>query len=426
MCDSVVAVGSETASRATLFAKNSDRMADECQPLLQFPESMYPPDAVVRCTHIEISQVAETYRVLGHSPWWVWGFEHGVNEHAVAIGNQTVFSKEPIEERPGLIGMDLVRLGLERGRTARESLEVIASLLESHGQGGAAFGLEAGGYHNSFMLADPDEAWVLETSNRHWAARRVALGSLSNHHSIGSDWDIGSRHLAAFASQQGWWTGTGRIDVASAYRNPNVPGRISEGRMRRSRELLEADRGHHDVGTLTRLLRDHLDGGPAWQPGSTPDDERHFTLCAHSEPIHWTTASVIAELPSERGDPWPIWISFATPCSGVFLPVYINGVIPAALAQGGKKYDPDSAWWAFKRLQDRAGADPGRHTLQLREGWSEFETAVETERIDVEKAARMQSRRGDGDGAAQLVTHFMDRTCARAIDRANELSDRIA
>ncbi|MGE4605646.1 MAG: C69 family dipeptidase, partial [Myxococcota bacterium] len=417
---------SETASRATLFAKNSDRQAGECQPLLQFPESSYPPDARVRCTHISISQVAETYRVLGHSPWWVWGFEHGVNEHAVAIGNQAVFSKEPIEEQPGLIGMDLVRLGLERGRTARESLEVIAGLIEAHGQGGAAFGLGAGGYHNSFMLAHAEEAWALETSNRHWAARRAGLESLSNHYSIGSDWEIGSRDLATFANRQGWWTAPGRINVAAAYRNPDVPARISEGRRRRSRELLESGRGHHDAETLKRLLRDHLEGGLAWQPGSTPDDERHFTLCAHSEPTHWTTASVVAELPSEPADPWPIWVSFATPCSGIFLPVYVDGVIPASLAQGGKHDSRDSAWWAFKRLQDKAGADSARHTLQLREAWSDFENRVELERVEVEQAAHARSQRGDRDAAAQLVTRFMDRTCARAIECANALSDRIA
>ncbi len=167
MCDSLVALGGDTTSGQTLFAKNSDRKPGECQPFLQFAEAHHPPGAKVACTHIEIPQVAETYRVMGHSPWWVWGFEHGVNEHGVAIGNHTVFSKEPLERRPGLIGMDLVRLGLERGRDAREALEVIATLIESHGQAGDAVAPGAGGYHNSFLLADPREAWILEASNRH-------------------------------------------------------------------------------------------------------------------------------------------------------------------------------------------------------------------------------------------------------------------
>ena len=171
MCDSLVATGAYTRNGATLFAKNSDRPHAESQPLLQFAEAVHPRGATVRCTHIEIPQVAETYRLLGHSPWWVWGFEHGVNEHGVAIGNQTVFSKEDVEEAPGLIGMDLVRLGLERGRDAREALEVIAGLLETYGQGGSAFAPDGGGYHNSFMIADPDGAWVMETSGRNWAAR---------------------------------------------------------------------------------------------------------------------------------------------------------------------------------------------------------------------------------------------------------------
>ena len=109
MCDSFVAVGSETAGGLTLFAKNSDRTGGECQPLLQFPEAWHPAGAKLRCTHIEIPQVAETYRVMGHSPCWVWGFEHGVNEHGVAIGNLTVFSNEAIEEGIGKTGCVLAR-----------------------------------------------------------------------------------------------------------------------------------------------------------------------------------------------------------------------------------------------------------------------------------------------------------------------------
>ena len=101
MCDSAVALAPETREGVTLFAKNSDRKAGECQPFVQFPAAHHAPGSTVQCTHTAIPQVAETYAVMGHSPWWVWGFEHGVNEHAVAIGNHTVFSNETVEDAPG-------------------------------------------------------------------------------------------------------------------------------------------------------------------------------------------------------------------------------------------------------------------------------------------------------------------------------------
>ena len=425
MCDSLVAGAAETSAGVTLFAKNSDRKSSECQAFLQFPEASHPPRASVRATHIEIPQVAETYRVMGHSPWWVWGFEHGVNEHGVAIGNQTVFSNEPLEPAPGLIGMDLVRLALERGRDAREALEVIATLVETHGQGGAAFAPDAPGYHNSFVLADPRENWLLETSNRRWLARRTSLGSLSNHFCVGSEWEIGSRDLEAFARAEGWWRGAGRLDAAAAYRDRRIPGRLSEGRLRRSRELLEAERGRHDVASMQRILRDHLDGGPAWRPGASVEDERYFTLCAHSEPLHWTTASLVAPLPADRSGPWPVWISFGTPCTGIFLPVYLDGVLPDELARGGGEPCADSAWWTFKRLQDAASADPQRLTPVLRAGWLALEREIAEEREDVERRARQAARMGERDRASGQVSDFMARCVAAALDRAEQLCERI-
>ncbi|HEY8153747.1 MAG TPA: C69 family dipeptidase [Myxococcota bacterium] len=426
MCDSLVAAAAETTAGITLFAKNSDRKSSECQTFLQFPEASHPPRSTVRATHIEIPQVAETYRVMGHSPWWVWGFEHGVNEHGVAIGNQTVFSNEPIEQAPGLIGMDLVRLALERGRDAREALEVIATLIETHGQGGNAFAQGAPGYHNSFLLADPQQAWLLETSNRRWVARRTQLASLSNHFCLAADWEIGSRDLEAFARAEGWWRGAGRLDVAAAYRDRAIPGRISEGRLRRSRELLAASRGRHDVASMQRILRDHLEGGSAWQPGASIEEEGYFTLCAHSEPLHWTTASLVAPLPADRSGPWPVWISFGTPCTGIFLPVYLDGTLPFPLARGGEEPDESSAWWAFKRLQDAASVDPQRLTPVLREGWSELEDQIEEERESVERRARQSARMGDRDRAAELVSDFMARSVEAALKRAGELRSRIS
>jgi len=426
MCDCLVAVGPATADGVTLFAKNSDRKALECQPFLQFPAAMHPPGSTVRCTHIEIPQVAETYRVMGHSPWWVFGFEHGVNEHAVAIGNETVFSKEPVEEKPGLIGMDLVRLGLERGRTAREALEVIATLLETHGQGGAAFSPDGSGYHNGFLLADPDESWVLQTSGRHWAARRVKLDGISNHISLGTDWEIGSRDLDSFARAAGWWMSAGRLDVATAYRNMGVPGRLSDGRLRRLREMLLRAQGQVDIGSMQMVLRDHMDGGPVLHPGATPDEDRFFTICSHNVVMGPTAASMIAPLPCERALPWPVWISFATPCTSVFIPVYLDGIIPAVLARGGPQPTDDSAWWTFQRLEVAAERDPERHTPVLREGWTEYEEWVESERVRVEASTAAQLRIGDGDKAAQLLSDFMARAAEEALKRADQLRARIA
>jgi dipeptidase len=425
MCDALVAAGDETADGVTLFGKNSDRHRGECQPLLQFAEASHTDKSKVRCTHIEIPQVAETYRVLGHSPWWVWGFEHGVNEHAVAIGNLTVFSNEPVEAAPGLIGMDLVRLALERGRSAREALEVIATLIESYGQGGSANAPGAEGYHNSFLLADAEEAWVLETSNRRWAARRARLDSCSNQYSLGDDWEIGSRDFESFARGQGWWRNHGRVNVAGAYRNRDVPASISEQRHQRSQQLLELGRGRHDVAGFARMLRDHGAGTLAWEP--TGDAARDFcsTLCAHSEPISWTTASLIAKLPADVEQPWPVWVSFGTPCTGVFLPVYLAGVIPAVFARGGEHDEPDSAWWAFEHLDSAAALDSARSTPALRAGWAAFEARIESERVRVEADAREEIAGGRLQRAAELLTEFMDRSVAAALERSRELREQL-
>ncbi|MDJ0866329.1 MAG: C69 family dipeptidase [Myxococcota bacterium] len=428
MCDCLVASGDQARGGVTVFAKNSDRPEHECQPFVQHAAACHAPGSRVRCTHVEIAQVAETYAVMGHSPWWVWGFEHGVNEHALAIGNLTVFSKEEIEARPGLIGMDLVRLGLERGRNAREALELIAALIETHGQGGSAFAPEAAGYHNAFVLADPHEAWLLQTSNRRWAARRTRRDALSNQLSLRSDWEIGSRDLESFAEAEGWWGGSGRLDVTSAYRNPHVPRRISEPRLRRSLELLERRAGELDAGAMIDMLRDHGEGGAVRRPGSTPDDEAYYTLCMHSEPVGTTTASLVAPLPAPTAGPWPVWISFGTPCTGIFLPVYLDGVIPAELARtdAAAGVAGESLWSAMKALQDAAAADFPRHTPALRDAWKELEARGEAERGEVEADVRRALAARDREAVRRLLTEFMARIWREAAERARELAAGLA
>lgn len=68
----------------------------------------------------------------------------------------------------------LRRLALERSTSAAMAVDIIAELLESHGQGGACSENEPDlTYHNSFLIADATEAWVLETAGKYWAAEQI-------------------------------------------------------------------------------------------------------------------------------------------------------------------------------------------------------------------------------------------------------------
>lgn len=68
-----------------------------------------------------------------------------------------------------------VRLGLERGTTAKEALDIIVSLLDEHGQGGNYYedAHSCHSFQSAYLLVDRDEAWVLETVGKYWAAERI-------------------------------------------------------------------------------------------------------------------------------------------------------------------------------------------------------------------------------------------------------------
>ena len=133
MCDTMVALGNSTRDGVTIFAKNSDRQPNEPHIMVRVPAADHGENAKVKCTYIEIDQVPHTYEVLLLKPSWIWGCEMGCNEFGLNIGNEAVFTKEPYGE-DALIGMDMVRLALERCKTSKEALMCIIKLLEEYGQ----------------------------------------------------------------------------------------------------------------------------------------------------------------------------------------------------------------------------------------------------------------------------------------------------
>src|SRR3954454_5718393 len=259
MCDTVVALGTATADGSVIFAKNSDREPNEAHQILALPRARHLPGTTTRCTYITIPQVEETYAVLLAKPFWIWGAEMGANEHGVVIGNEAIITRVSLDREPGLIGMDFIRLALERAATARAALDVITALLAAHGQGGNCGFTRPSFYHNSFLIADPHEAWVLESAGRQWAAERVqSVRAISNAISIGNRWDLASPGLVDYAVEQGWCTDPTTFDFGQAYSDPHNPRLVSGiDRQCRAMELLETHSGQITTATMMALLRDH-------------------------------------------------------------------------------------------------------------------------------------------------------------------------
>ena len=129
MCDTFVATASATGDGSIVFGKNSNREANEAQALEYHPNREYPPGARLRCTYIEIPQVPVTQAVLICRPFWMWGAEIGANASGLVIGNEAVWTREPLNRKGALTGMDMVRLALERAETAEQGVDIIAGLL---------------------------------------------------------------------------------------------------------------------------------------------------------------------------------------------------------------------------------------------------------------------------------------------------------
>ena len=160
------------------FAKNSDRFPNEAQYLEFYPHEIRQEETLL-LANAEIAQVKETNAILISRPSWTWGAEMGINEHDVVIGMTDAYTKGRYEKK-GLTGMDLTRLGLERGNSAREALDIMVKLISEVGVGGSN-SVDFNLYHNNcFLIMDKQDKYVLETANKHWAYKKCTQANLSD------------------------------------------------------------------------------------------------------------------------------------------------------------------------------------------------------------------------------------------------------
>jgi dipeptidase len=383
-----------------LFAKNSDRDPNEAQLLDWQPRRTHAPDATLRCTWIEIPEARETHAVLLSRPFWMWGAEIGANEHGVVIGNEAVFTKQPYA-KIGLTGMDLLRLALERAATAEAAVDVITQLLESVGQGGGC-GHEQRDltYHNSYLIADPGGAFVLETAGRRWAAERVTgTRTISN-----------ALTLGVFAREN----------------SDSLRSRVA-GAAARSACTLAAAKLASSPLDLAAALRSHGAGA-----GDAPRYRWHNgglnTPCVHAGgrlASSQTTASWLSDLTPDGVRHWAT--ATAAPCTSLFKPVRVGepldlGPVPT------DRFDAEALWWRHERLHRAVARDPERllplfakERDEIEARWlgdaltiSPAEAFAEADRRLEEWTARTLAARTDADLRPAFVRSYWAKRNARA------------
>ncbi len=361
MCDTLVAVH---PGRSVWLGKNSDREPGEVQVVERHPAARHRTGSSLRATHRSLPQAEQTHEVILSRPRWMWGCEMGVNTHGLAAGNEAVFTRFPVP-RSGLTGMDLQRLALERASTAVGALELIVELLDRYPQGGRMGERQRGmRYHSSFILADPSEAWVLETAGELWAAERVrGVRTISNVLTIGRRFDRVHPRAFAVARERGWCSSAKDFSFRRAF-GSSFYRRASGGEARRAltHASLTAAGDNLEARALAAALRDHGGRSPAagW---------RMEAPCAHASWLPTrragqTTGSMIARL--TPGAPPGVWMTgTSSPCLSVFKPV----------AWGREAPGDEDLWWRHERLHRltlgdyavrRAAFDTERDALEAR------------------------------------------------------------
>lgn len=321
MCDTMGAL----VAGGALFAKNSDRPVAEAQVFERYGRRAGGGE--LQAQYVCIPDRG-AFALVGSRPTWLWGMEHGVNEHRVAIGNEKVWTAEdPREVADALIGMDLVRLGLELGRTAGAAIGAMTELLERYGQGGVCDETFGDRYFSSFLVVDPAEVWVLETSGRRWNAQRMAPPARG----------------AAISN---------RIALRDEWRHPTAPTAHADRRLEVTHEAVCAS--DPSPASLAAALRDHGARPGELSPIPAPEygpDGSGVTVCMHVRGYQATAGSMIASLPADPAEPIRLWVALGAPCASVYVPVAGIDDVPSLLGDA-------EVWGRFDRLRQRAESDP--------------------------------------------------------------------
>ncbi len=378
MCDTFVALGNSTESGSVLLAKSADTEVNEAEQVVRYARRQYGEGALARITHRTIPQAAVTHQVILGRSFWAWGAELACNEHGVAVGNEAAFSNQQAEA-DGACCLDLCRLSVERGATAREAVEAVGAVVEAFGQGGNCQMMGNFPFDTGLLIADRHEAYVVNCAGKHWAARKVNdVMAISNRYQIADDWDLSSLEAGNGGKP------SFRERFADEAREEEVAALKRECR---ALELLEARKGAITTKDIADILRDVGEDPDAY---SIPDDELPSRICMHAGPFEarfWhATGAMITDASDDGVCVWMTATS-ATDLS-VFKPLFFDAEMPDTGPLPRGTYTEGSLWWKHEHLHRRAVADYHALKPAIRAAFDELEQEFFAEAPGMKKASR--------------------------------------
>jgi dipeptidase len=197
-----------------------------------YPAADHKPGDMCQVYHYEngkllgaIPEVPHTYSVVQF-----------MNEYQVAIGETTFGGLDSLSKQPGafLDYGSLMKIGLQRSKTAREMIKVITELVEQYGYASSG---------ESFSVSDANEAWIMEMIGKGryekgavWVARLIPDGYVSGHANHArittfplqktNNWNDSkqsvyhSADVVSFARKQGFYSGNDESFSFSDVYNP--------------------------------------------------------------------------------------------------------------------------------------------------------------------------------------------------------------
>ncbi|MBP0577944.1 C69 family dipeptidase [Labrys sp. LIt4] len=394
----------------------------------------------------EIPQVPETARHLRVSYSYYKGVpapltNGGLNEHGVAV--RDIWSSSRAElvamtpaDQTGPNYSDLACLVLERARSARQGVEIIADLIARHGYA------DYGG--NSHLIADAGEAWVvIEFSGGQglWVAERLGpdairasrpgyVGLVPVEDPARTDF-LYPPHFVSFAQEQGWHRPGTPFDANAVY--GDAKGRWAGVQWIEAEMAARAARpekiGLADVFWAVRTER--LTGDTAGYGqvvpllGAVPDALRLIwhtpvgAVAAPFVPVFLGSAAVPEEYRQHR------YLSDGEASRFLDSRHAENGrpQTLSAVPQGIES--TRSASFAGKRLLNLLFQNHEAFLAEALALWQAIEARLAVEQARITRSAAVLIEAGEPDLAAHLLTYFTDTELQRALDAMEQLAQAL-